>query len=75
VNYGELLKEFPNFDRLARKMERMWNQRTRMIIAHPDLCLFLSNFPRVDWKYMRKIGAKNGHLVVSLGWLRASIAW
>jgi hypothetical protein len=75
LNYAELLKDFPKFDRLARKMERIWNQRCRMIIGHPDLCFFLSNFPQLDWKYMRKIGAKRGHLILSLGWLRASIAW
>jgi hypothetical protein len=75
MNYANLLKEFPEMNRMARKMERLWNQRTRMIVAHPDLCFFLSNYPRLDWKYMRKIGAKRGHLVMSLGWLRASVAW
>lgn len=75
MNYAELLKSFPEMSKLARKMERIWNQRCRMIIGHPDLCFFLSNFPQFDWKYMRKIGAKRGHLILSLGWLRASIAW
>jgi hypothetical protein len=61
--------------RLQEWVRMLETRKTRMIIGHPDLCLFLSNFPRLDWKFMRKNGAKRGHLVLSLGWLSASVAW
>lgn len=53
---------------IARKYPRPW-------FAHPDLCLYLDDYARWDWKYMIKIGAKKGHLLISIGWLRATIAW
>lgn len=66
---------FKTVEKHIKELERISNMRTRMAIGHPDLCIFLSNYPRFDHKYMIKRGAKKGHWILSLGWLRFSVAW
>lgn len=62
-------------ERIKRMVIRMENMRVRLAIPHPDLCFFLANYVSFGWKHLKKIGAKKGHLVLSFGWLRATIAW
>ena len=67
---------FKELKRLQRKMERLLNERhPRMWLAHPDLCLYLRSEPQFGWRYLVKIGATRGHLVVWFGWLGATVRW
>lgn len=76
VNPPKLPAIFKTLEKHLKELDRISRQRTRMAFAHPDLCIFLSNYPRwFDHKYMIKKGAKKGHWIVSLGWLRFSVAW
>lgn len=61
---------------LQEKMERLMSERRpRIWLATPDLCLYLRQYPQFDWRYLTKIGARRGHLVVWLGWLGATVRW
>lgn len=63
--------------RLQKRMDRwITGWRTpRMWLAHPDVCLYLRPEPRFGWRYLIKIGATRGHLVVWFGWLGATVRW
>lgn len=68
-----ILKEIRGIE---RRMQRLLTWRDpRMVVGHPDLCLYLSNMPYFEWRYLIKRGAKKGHLCVAFGWVRATIAW
>jgi hypothetical protein len=57
------------------KLEYIRMGGPRMWFAHPDLCLYLSSWPMLGWRFLRKRGAARGHLCLSLGWLSATVTW
>ena len=66
----------------ARKKLRQWTMRTtgqmrpRTFFANPDLCISICPyFMRPSRRYLIKKGAKKGHLVLTFGWLWATIRW
>lgn len=67
---------FKGIERLQRKMERLLSeQQPRMWFANPDLCLYLRQNPTFGWRYLIKIGAARGHLVLWFGWIGATVRW
>lgn len=68
----EIRKMFAMIDRW---LERVYKERSRMWFANPDLCIFLSNYSKWGWRYLKKRGAKKGRFMLSVAWLTFSVAW
>lgn len=70
--------------RLEQKMRRLegwWGGGrvpARPFLQTPDVCLWIETvWPDhpLKWRYLKKIGARRGTLVVRLGYLTATIRW
>lgn len=45
----------------------------RMVVAHPDLCIWMVRRFRVGLNHYRKAGAARGVTILSLGWVAFSV--
>lgn len=62
--------------RAAKRLERLFTERfPRCWLAHPDVCLYMRQYPQFGWRYLIKLSAKRGHLVLWFGWLGATVRW
>ncbi len=60
-------------ERIRQMLIRPWWHR--LLIGHPDVCLYANAVPRLSARYLIKKGARRGHLVVLFGWLGVTIRW
>ncbi|MHC4176032.1 MAG: hypothetical protein ACYSWU_00910 [Planctomycetota bacterium] len=73
---NNLTKIIKRMDQARKRINAMMEEWThRLIIPHPDVCLWTYRWPRFRWKFMVKHGAKWGHFCIQVAWLGASIRW
>ena len=70
------LKEIEKARKKIRYYMDRLHQHPRTFFANPDLCISICPyFMRPSRRYLIKKGAKKGHLVLTFGWLWATIHW